>query len=321
MNRIDDRARCGALRKDGRTCTALSEPGKTRCRFHGGASTGPRTPTGQARARANLKQNRQRNANAEPATEHPPQVIDPAGPSAPPTPAVTATSTARGTQAMTSKTDNETAAHIEHRLAALDNELDAALQALDEAQEAFGDAALAADQDTTEQAAGIVRERQRDVERLQASREALQRRLVAAREREALEAWEARWAAFAEALEHRNVIFAKAEKLAAPFFAAVSEAVDAATAAEHLAPLREKVLTPNGWALMPDFFKSMGEMHRDDMPSVKTALRDMAARSRTCGDLALSLREYDKPGAERITEVTDPRAKAPTIEPTPILEL
>ncbi|MFZ5657834.1 MAG: HGGxSTG domain-containing protein [Pseudomonadota bacterium] len=47
---------CGARRhRDGKPCGALSEPGKRRCRFHGGRSTGPRTPEGKARALANLR--------------------------------------------------------------------------------------------------------------------------------------------------------------------------------------------------------------------------------------------------------------------------
>lgn len=234
---------------------------------------------------------------------------------------VTPTSTARGTRAMTSKTtDNDTAAHIELRLAALDNEQDAAQEALDEAQAAFGDAVLAADPDKTAQAAERVQERQRDLERLRAAREALQRRLAAAREREALEAWEARWAAFAEALEHRNVAFEAAEKLARPFFAAVSAAVDAAKEAETLAPLTQ-VLSPDGWQTIGEMFMAMRDMHMNDMPSVKLALRDMASRSAAAGAHSLSLREYDKPGADRITEFTDPRAKSVVIEPTPILEL
>lgn len=48
---------CGAKRhRDGKPCRAKSEPGKKRCRFHGGRSTGPRTPEGRARALANLRQ-------------------------------------------------------------------------------------------------------------------------------------------------------------------------------------------------------------------------------------------------------------------------
>ena len=50
---------CGAKRhRDGQPCQAKSEPGKKRCRFHGGRSTGPKTPEGKARALANLRQNR-----------------------------------------------------------------------------------------------------------------------------------------------------------------------------------------------------------------------------------------------------------------------
>lgn len=47
---------CGARRhRDGQPCQAKSEPGKRRCRFHGGRSTGPRTAEGKARALANLR--------------------------------------------------------------------------------------------------------------------------------------------------------------------------------------------------------------------------------------------------------------------------
>ena len=42
-------ARCGALTRKGTPCRAMSLPDKTRCRFHGGASTGPRTDEGRAR--------------------------------------------------------------------------------------------------------------------------------------------------------------------------------------------------------------------------------------------------------------------------------
>lgn len=51
---------CGARRhRDGQPCRAKSEPGKRRCRFHGGRSTGPRTPEGKARALANLRGQKQ----------------------------------------------------------------------------------------------------------------------------------------------------------------------------------------------------------------------------------------------------------------------
>lgn len=48
---------CGARRRsDGQPCQALSVPGKRRCKWHGGCSTGPRTADGMARALANLRQ-------------------------------------------------------------------------------------------------------------------------------------------------------------------------------------------------------------------------------------------------------------------------
>lgn len=54
-----DRVVCGAKRhRDGQPCEALSVPGKRRCRFHGGMSTGPRTPEGKRRAEANLRARR-----------------------------------------------------------------------------------------------------------------------------------------------------------------------------------------------------------------------------------------------------------------------
>ena len=47
---------CGATRhRDGQPCEALSVPGKRRCRFHGGMSTGPRTAEGRAKVAANLR--------------------------------------------------------------------------------------------------------------------------------------------------------------------------------------------------------------------------------------------------------------------------
>lgn len=53
------RVTCGARRhRDGKTCQAKSEPGKRRCKWHGGCSTGPRTSSGKRRAMANLRQNR-----------------------------------------------------------------------------------------------------------------------------------------------------------------------------------------------------------------------------------------------------------------------
>lgn len=50
---------CGAKRRrDGEPCQGLSVPGKRRCKWHGGASTGPRTDEGRARSIANLRQHR-----------------------------------------------------------------------------------------------------------------------------------------------------------------------------------------------------------------------------------------------------------------------
>ncbi|MFP7721416.1 HGGxSTG domain-containing protein [Lysobacter sp. A3-1-A15] len=46
---------CGAKRRrDGQPCEAHSVPGKRRCKWHGGCSTGPRTAEGKARVTSNL---------------------------------------------------------------------------------------------------------------------------------------------------------------------------------------------------------------------------------------------------------------------------
>ena len=50
----------GKRRRDGQPCQALSVPGKRRCKWHGGASTGPVTPEGKARALANLRRGKAR---------------------------------------------------------------------------------------------------------------------------------------------------------------------------------------------------------------------------------------------------------------------
>jgi hypothetical protein len=50
------RVPCGARRRsDGQPCQALSVPGKRRCKWHGGCSTGPRTQAGRRRALQNLR--------------------------------------------------------------------------------------------------------------------------------------------------------------------------------------------------------------------------------------------------------------------------
>ena len=47
---------CGARRRrDGQPCEALSVPGKQRCKWHGGASTGPKSVVGKAIALSNLR--------------------------------------------------------------------------------------------------------------------------------------------------------------------------------------------------------------------------------------------------------------------------
>ena len=42
---------CGAMTRKGTSCRMKSEPGKRRCKFHGGKSTGARTPEGIERIR------------------------------------------------------------------------------------------------------------------------------------------------------------------------------------------------------------------------------------------------------------------------------
>src|ERR1700738_302499 len=39
---------CGAKTRAGGCCQVRAEPGKARCRFHGGKSTGPKTEAGRA---------------------------------------------------------------------------------------------------------------------------------------------------------------------------------------------------------------------------------------------------------------------------------
>lgn len=51
---------CDAETRCGRSCQLVSEKGKRRCRFHGGRSTGPRTPEGKARI-AEVQRQRWRN--------------------------------------------------------------------------------------------------------------------------------------------------------------------------------------------------------------------------------------------------------------------
>ena len=61
----DAAPRCGALNRAGGRCQAPAMRGKKRCRFHGGKSTGPRTPEGLERSRlANWKHGRRSAAAA-----------------------------------------------------------------------------------------------------------------------------------------------------------------------------------------------------------------------------------------------------------------
>jgi hypothetical protein len=49
LNRRKGRRLCGAKTRAGGCCQVRAEPGKARCRFHGGKSTGPKTQAGRAR--------------------------------------------------------------------------------------------------------------------------------------------------------------------------------------------------------------------------------------------------------------------------------
>lgn len=46
---VAPRVICGAKTRSGAPCRAKSEPGRKRCRFHGGLSTGPKTVVGRKR--------------------------------------------------------------------------------------------------------------------------------------------------------------------------------------------------------------------------------------------------------------------------------
>jgi len=54
----DDPRLCNARTQSGRPCRALKLPGRKRCKWHGGLSTGPRTPEGKARVTRNLPNHR-----------------------------------------------------------------------------------------------------------------------------------------------------------------------------------------------------------------------------------------------------------------------
>jgi hypothetical protein len=48
-SRRKGRRLCGAKTRAGGGCQVRAEPGKARCRFHGGKSTGPKSQAGRAR--------------------------------------------------------------------------------------------------------------------------------------------------------------------------------------------------------------------------------------------------------------------------------
>jgi len=50
MAKADAMVRCRAKTRKGTPCQCRPLPGKARCKLHGGASTGPRTPEGLARS-------------------------------------------------------------------------------------------------------------------------------------------------------------------------------------------------------------------------------------------------------------------------------
>ncbi|WP_430539508.1 HGGxSTG domain-containing protein [Lysobacter niastensis] len=56
---------CGARTRAGTPCRTKPIPGRTRCRWHGGRSTGPKTPEGRAKAALNLPRIRAARVAAE----------------------------------------------------------------------------------------------------------------------------------------------------------------------------------------------------------------------------------------------------------------
>jgi hypothetical protein len=56
--------RCGAKKKDGTLCRSSTLCANGRCKFHGGASTGPTSLEGRARASENLKLGRLKRGNS-----------------------------------------------------------------------------------------------------------------------------------------------------------------------------------------------------------------------------------------------------------------
>ncbi len=58
---------CGAIKKNGEPCRyKMINPKNLRCKFHGGASTGPRTPEGKAKVTLNLPWAKKKNRTTIP---------------------------------------------------------------------------------------------------------------------------------------------------------------------------------------------------------------------------------------------------------------
>jgi len=55
---------CGAIKKNGIPCGSATLCANGRCKFHGGASTGPRSAEGRAKALENLKLGRLKRGNS-----------------------------------------------------------------------------------------------------------------------------------------------------------------------------------------------------------------------------------------------------------------
>ncbi|MFD0982826.1 HGGxSTG domain-containing protein [Tropicimonas aquimaris] len=62
----NQRVACGAKTRKGTPCKAQSEPGKKRCRFHGGMSTGPKTEEGRLRIAEAQRKRWRRSDTAQP---------------------------------------------------------------------------------------------------------------------------------------------------------------------------------------------------------------------------------------------------------------
>ena len=60
MAKADELTRCGARTRKGGRCRARGLGKGGRCKFHGGSSTGPRTPEGKARSLAAARAGYQR---------------------------------------------------------------------------------------------------------------------------------------------------------------------------------------------------------------------------------------------------------------------